>query len=396
MSIKKAAGIFTYFLALILLILFIGCSGSSSSGGTPDSTDTAESEEIPDNTDKTNGKEITLSGDYFHLYLGFDESDPSGEAELTVSGFKGNEATDHELYCSGGYLEDDETFTIKSYLQLDGSLMSLYSDGEDNETMRGAVIPGYACFAYLDLIPDEEEDGLGFDFFMKKSTGRTNTSLNGKYRTFGYMVAPGFASVGYGEWNFSGRGTLSVQQVFNSISGNVSSKPASRYEMEYAVADDGSLSVYSTPEGETLRGIVSADGNVIAFMDYSPGGNDAIGMFFAVRESSAVSLLSGEYIYLAFETDKSGASPCTYLNSIQFYGNGTFDDICLFESGNGHVGNTLTNMYRVDLSTSALNITSPDNRVLPGIISTDRTFFTFIVPGVNQDKVQLCIGMKKP
>ena len=205
-----------------------------------------------------------------------DEIEYSGSAdepiaelsEISVDG-AGN-GTFQTLYTSSGDLENGSfTYTVGD----DGSLTVF----TDSETLRGIISQDGNVLTLALTTTDEPGIIVG----IKKSTGMTNASLRGKYiisqfaDEITYSGSADHPVAMLSEISLDGVGNGTYQDLYTS-SGDLDTG-----SFTYAVADDGSLTIFS--DGDVLHGIISSDGSVFA-LSFTTG--DEPGFMVGIRKST--------------------------------------------------------------------------------------------------------------
>ena len=268
---------------------------------------------------------LFLYGDYYWCNFFADDDTEFGEVN-----FDGNGAvTAQGLQTSHGDLSDEQdTYTIEP----DGSVSV-----DDN---RGMVSSDGKFLFLVDTVGI-----VGLDFFVKKSSGLSNSILNGEYYVIDYFADD---YTDFGEVNFDGVGGVTYMMLETSDGSSLSSGTGS-----YTVASDGQVTL-----GDNV-GMVSPDGNIIFLVDIE----GTPGLVIFVKKSSAMSdsSLDGEYYVVShYSDDWAGFGNCT------FDGNGsiTYQQIQTSDGG-------LDNGQKSYSVSSDGAITMLDNR---GVVSPDGDF----------------------
>jgi hypothetical protein len=379
MRIRRHTVILGVFIAVSLLVLFVGCKNDVKDDEVSDTSGKNQ------NNNNTDGDNSGVTGDYVNLTFWVLEG--KGEATFTAISLVNGTCTANEILDSDGTPEGVTTGKVTFSTMADGSLL-VTPEGED--PLRG-VISGNE--EYMTLTRVSSSEGLGIEFFQKKSTDMGVASLCGSYLAFGYRNSGANSVVGYTRLTFDGLGTVTRQRLYSSAEG-VISEPST--DLQYIVSEDGIFSI-SSGGTEVVRGIIGADGEIGSHVATNGQDNGFIGITFMVRESSGMSCanLSGNYIMTAFETQKTALTPHTYVYSVSSNGAGEIYSTCLYESGDGsHVGEVSSGMYSIS-DTGGFSL-GEDGSTISGVVSQDGSFFTFILPATDNNEVQLYVGIKKP
>jgi hypothetical protein len=228
----------------------------------------------------------SLNGEYGFVSYGSDEGDYASSVGVFTSDGAGA-ATIEELFVSSGELDSGTpTYDLGENGQL------TFTDSDGTETNWVAVSSDGEVFTVVDA--DFSDGDVSLAMAIKKSTGLSNATLTGEYRTAGYCSDPWTV---YGEIHFDGKGGGSYQQLVTTDaeldSGNFS----------YSVAPDGSLTVM--PTGDTANyGMTNADGTVVAFVNADPS-DEYLCINVGIKKTTTYSTgsLDGEYVMHSFESD---------------------------------------------------------------------------------------------
>ena len=223
-----------------------------------------------------------LEGQYYGVnylsdrYTGFFEVDFDGAGDLTYQ----------ELAHSDGSSLDNGAVPY-----------TLASDGETTIGINRGFVSVDSRFVFLvdlDNIP-------GFDLMIKKSSGLSNSILNGEYYAINYFFDD---YTDFVEVKFNGLGDLTYQTIETSDGSGLESGSDT-----YTVASDGQITI-----GDN-KGVVSSDGQFIFTADLA----GIPGLVILVKKSSGLtaSILNGDYHSLNHFSDEFAS-----FGEANFDGNG--------------------------------------------------------------------------
>ena len=192
-----------------------------------------------------------LRGDYHDVSYYVDSFTVFGEVTISADGT----GTYHQIETStgGGIGNAIEAYTVSS----DGAL----TIGDDK---KGVVSDDDQFVFFVDI-----GDPVGIEILAKKSSGIPSAMLDGNYHGVSYYAdEDGFTA--FGDVSLDGNGNAAYVQIDTSGGGSSGGTTA------YTVTSDGEITI-----GSDRRGVVSADGNYIFFVDLG----DPVGIEILAKKS---------------------------------------------------------------------------------------------------------------
>ncbi len=233
------------------------------------------------------------------------------------------------------------------------------------------------------------DDGeIGISVGVKRSSGMSNAKLNGNYLVVQYDIdKPMDPWTALTEFDFYTSGTVIAKDISTS-----DNNPSTSNAL-YSVASDGSL----TLNGTDLEGQVSADGNVVLFVDTNAkaiSDDGEIGLMIGLKTSSGMSnaSLSGEYLVAQYDIDLPMV-PWTALTVFNFDGKETLTAVDIATSDNAPSGDTRS--YSV---ASNGNVTINDTD-FKGQVSADGNILILVDTNsaihCDDGEIGICVGIRK-
>jgi hypothetical protein len=223
-------------------------------------------------------------------------------------------------------------------------------------------------------------DGVSFTMWpfsvgIRKSSGMSNTSLNGEYVTAGYFTNDEDVSGGeYISMNYGGNGSGMIEIIQSSFDDSGS------YPCTYSVSDDGTF-LMTVPvdqqEDIVLQGIVSADGESFTMVSTDSSG---FGIWAGLKKSfgHTDASLNGEYIMIQYMTEEHSS---TEYVAVDFAGDGNAAFEIVYSSG-GDSGDAGSFTYSVnDDGTFSITVGGNGGGTVPGILSPDGKRLAMAGPG---------------
>jgi ribosomal protein L24E len=281
-----------------------------------------------------NVQAAVLKGEYYWCNYFADNDTEFGEVTFDGNGT----ATSQGLQTSQGNLSNEQaTYTIES----DGSVSI-----DDN---KGMVSSDGNFLFLVDTV------GIaGVDIFVKKSTGLSNSILNGEYYVIDYF-ADNYTD--FGEVNFDGVGGFTYVQLETS-----DGSPLNSGSGTYTVASDGQITMGNN------RGMVSSDGKIAFTVDFS----EIPGLVILVKKSTG---LSNSILNIDYHSLNHFSNDFASFGEANFDGNGTITYQQL-QSTSGSLDSG-SGTYAVS---SDGQITIDHNR---GMVNTDGRFIFLVDLGSN-------------
>ena len=333
-----------------------------------------------------------LKGDYESVAYHRDFDTNAAEAGSFDLGFNGD-GTGDILFEAGGIPISTIPFTYD--LDKDGTFVTDYTlpDGTDSGG-AGIVRGNTTVIAGTDDDPADSVSGI--EVAIKKSSGKTNASLNGEYVSVGFHSDADGTGAGAGMtttvFDGNGSGTLEiVSSAFGSLS----------VSFTYTVNDDGTFTHEYTLPDDTVSsglGVFSSDDQIIALVDDDPA-DGIVGIEVAVKKSSGNSnaSLTGEYVSVGYHSNEDGSEA------------GSDDAVMTFDGeGNGTVMYEAGTIFPTDLEfpftysvnddgTFTYSYTMPDGTQSggSGIISEDASVIVSTDNDLGDGIIGLEIAIKK-
>ena len=316
-----------------------------------------------------------LIGDFIGTGFG---SDPwTGLSNADFDGSGGGNFRD--IATSDDFLEGG---TLAYNLDFDGSLTSTLSDGT---VFDGILNSDNNILAVADT--DFSDEFIEMDVLIKKSTGLSNASLNGEY--IGVRISD-LQSTALTTTTFRGDGTGILDGAEFTYTVNPEDP-----DFPGVNPDDGSVSISFPNNIGDLRGIVSADGNVLSLVDTSGNNdNDDISMSVLIRTGSGLSnaSLSGDYVAVSFGISDGVAETARTSIISDGAGNMRFETL---SNSSGTLG-AFSATYGVDLNGRlAIAINLPTEETLEGIVDGNGDVFTFVNTNPNAQLIQMGVAIRK-
>jgi hypothetical protein len=326
------------------------------------------------------------AGDYYNVGLEFDfDIDGGPESWMSLVELDGwGVVTSTDLYVS-----DPPTGppgTAAYFVNEEGSITITVSEGSDKFQFHGFSAADASQYVIANTTPLP-----GFDYGIKKSTGMSNTDLNGDYLMIEYKYEDPLPITIINNVELYGNGTGWVQEIAAS-DGNPDFEEVDFF---YSLASDGFLNIWVFVPGEgrfDLYGAVTGDTNSFSLLLNSA--EDDIGVIVGIKKSTAAnnSLLNGTYIYAGMEHSTIWRDELTTgrgLLTMDGAGNGTQRNL----TANDAVYPAISNFtYTVDTD-GTFEVTTSEGGTVPGIVSPDGE--TVLIIFMDPEKPGFGLGIKK-
>ena len=267
--------------------------------------------------DKDDLSNSDLRGDYESVAYHRDFNTNAAEAGSFDLSFNGD-GTGEILFEAAGIPISTIPFTYS--LDKYGTFVTDYTL-PDGTVSGGAGIVRADTAVLAGTDDDPTDDVAGLEVAIKKSSGKTNASLNGEYASVGFHSDADGTGAGTGMTNTvfdgDGSGTLEiVSSAFGSLS----------VSFTYSVNDDGTFThEYTLPDNTVSSGlgVFSSDDSIIALVDDDPA-DGIIGIEIGIKKSAGNSNASliGEYVSVGYHSNEDGSEAGSDDAVMTFDGNG--------------------------------------------------------------------------
>ncbi len=337
----------------------------------------------------TPNRNYMFSGDY--LAITYHSNTDEGAAEAAAYELAAYGDGTGLITVEAGWLPSvDIPFTYTVYQ--DGRIVQ-ESTLPDETDSGGKGIMSWDGSVSVGTDDDDTDNVFGLEFTLKKSSGKTDASLDGEYVSVGFYSGTDGSNPAAARTlaTFNGDGTGTVGLLSHSET------ELPEISFTYLVADDGTLTHEYTYPDETVssgEGIVSVDDSVVAIVDNDTA-DGIVGFEIGIKKSSGMSNadLQGTFVSIGYYAVADGSYAGTQDVTLVFNGDGTGT---VYFPANGlleGVSDSLPFTYTVaEDGTFSHAYTLPDETVAggAGIVSPDGT----IIASVDDDPSDSLIGIE--